>query len=63
MFFRRFFCKSTARSIDDRSPLVRLWKGDFTHDFYPDDRAMPARIDQHDEQLNLRFRTREPAEV
>jgi len=45
------------------TPLVRLGQGDFTRDIYPEDLAMPARTDQHDEQLNLRFLTREPAEI
>jgi hypothetical protein len=52
-----------------RAPLVRLGQGDFTRDIHPEDLAMAARardrsshID-HDEQLDLRFLTREPADV
>lgn len=63
MFFRRFLRKHTARSKSDRSPLVRLGQGDFTHDIHPEDLAMPVRTSEHDEQLDLRFLTREPADV
>ena len=45
------------------TPLVRLGQGDFTRDISPEDLAMPARTPDHAEQLNLRFLTREPAEV
>ena len=63
MFFRRFFCKPTARSKSDRLPLVRLGQGDFTRDIHPEDMAMPARTSEHDEQLDLRFLTLDLAEV
>jgi len=63
MFFRRFFRKPAVRSIDDRSPLVRLGQGDFTRDIHPEEQAMTAPTVEHDEQLDLHFLIREPAEV
>ena len=51
------------RRSSSTAPLVRLGQGDFTHDIHPEDLAMPARTAEHDKQLDLRFLTREPAEV
>ena len=63
MFFRRLLRKHTTRSKCGRLPLVRLGQGDFTRDIHPEDLAMPARTSEHDEQLDLRILTREPADV
>jgi len=61
MFFRRFLRKHTTRSNCGRLPLVRLGQGDFTRDIHFEDLAMPARTDRHDEQLDVRILTHEPA--
>ena len=43
------------------APLVRLGQGEYTRDIHPDD--LDRSNIEHDEQLDLRFLTREPAEV